>query len=134
MLWQFVKMHVKYIIFFLQATFFIKICWKYRIFLFYRLLFLLRFVGNVFFDSKILSHLITESPVIVAKYLWFSQLHVAGFQIYVFRTCAFFLDFSTHIDIYRYSTFDLNWIFYHQVYIYIHLICALFIFLTHLCL
>ena len=49
--------------------------------LFYRLLFLLKFVGTGFVSSKISSHVIAESCIILAKDFWFSQLHVAGFQI-----------------------------------------------------
>ena len=51
---------------------------KYANFVFYRLLFLLEFVGTVFVSSVILSRAITESVTLV-KYLPFSQLHVARF-------------------------------------------------------
>ena len=51
--------------------------------------FTLKFIGIVFLSSSnelvsasiILSHIITEFSVILTKYLTFSQLHVAGFQI-----------------------------------------------------
>ena len=39
------------------------------------------FVGIVFLSSIISSHVITESSVILAKYLPFLRLYVAGFQI-----------------------------------------------------
>ena len=39
------------------------------------------FVGTVFASSIIWSHIIKESPVILAKYLPFSQLHVEVFLI-----------------------------------------------------
>ena len=62
---------------------------KYRNFVFYRLLFSLKFVGAVFVSltfniasaSIISSHSIAESSIILAKYFPFLQLHVAGFQI-----------------------------------------------------
>ena len=44
----------------------------------------------------------------------------------------FFSDFYTHIDVYRYSTFDLDCIFYYRVYIYICTIHVLLMFLIHL--
>ena len=40
--------------------------------------------------------------------------------------------FYNRTDIYRYSNFDLNYIFYHQIYIYIRMIYALLIFSIHL--
>ena len=44
--------------------------------------FSLKFVVNVFISSSIISlHVITESSITLVKYLPFSQLHVAGFQI-----------------------------------------------------
>ena len=60
----------------------------------------------------------TESSIMLFAYLPFSQLPVAGFQMQLFLH-IFFLDFRTHIDIYCYSKFDFNYIFYHQTYIYI---------------
>ena len=46
--------------------------------------FSLKFVGTVFisspYDSITSSHVITESSIILAKYLSFSQLLVAGLQ------------------------------------------------------
>ena len=46
-------------------------------------LFSLKFVGMVSFSSAsiISSRVIIESSMVLAKYLPFSQLHVAGFQI-----------------------------------------------------
>ena len=53
-----------------------------RKFLFHRLFFFsLHFVITVFVSSVISSHVITESSIMLAKYLPFSQLRVAGFQI-----------------------------------------------------
>ena len=72
-------------------------------------LFSLKLVGTVFVVSLFSSHLITESSVTHAKYFPFLQLHVAGFQI---SSKNVLLDFHTHIDIYRHSTFDSNNIFY----------------------
>ena len=42
------------------------------------------FVGMVDFVYIILSHIITESQIILSKYLRFSQIHVLRFQIYFF--------------------------------------------------
>ena len=41
------------------------------------------FLGIVFVSSAsmILSHMITESCILLAKYFPFSQLHVPGFQV-----------------------------------------------------
>ena len=55
----------------------IKVKVKYRNFVFYKLYFLFKFV---YFMSMVSSHVITESSVILAKYLPFSQTHVLGFQ------------------------------------------------------
>ena len=44
-------------------------------------IFSLKFVGILLVSSVISSHAITESSIILAKYLPFLQLHVAGFQI-----------------------------------------------------
>ena len=65
---------------------------KYKNFSFYKSpFFLLRFVEilsarifltwTIFVVSIILSQVITESSIILAKYLPFSQVHLAGFQI-----------------------------------------------------
>ena len=69
---------------------------KYVNFLIYRLLFLLTFVGivfneivfvtiafigTVFVASMVLSHVITESSIILSKYLPFLQMHPLGFEI-----------------------------------------------------
>ena len=51
-------------------------------FVLYIFFFLLKFVGTVcFVFFLILSHAITESSIILAKYLPFLELHKAGFQI-----------------------------------------------------
>ena len=55
---------------------------KYRSFLFHRLhFFSLKFVGPDFVVSVISSHVIIESSIILAEYLLFLELHVAGLQI-----------------------------------------------------
>ena len=58
---------------------------KCRHFVFYRLFFSLEFVGAVFvslsYDSIISAHVMTESSIIIAKYLPFLQLNTGGFQI-----------------------------------------------------
>ena len=41
----------------------------------------LKFGGTALVSSMMSSHIITESLIIRAKYLPFSQLHVAGFKI-----------------------------------------------------
>ena len=42
----------------------------------------LKFIGKVFVSASIISsHVITESSIILAKYLPFLQLHVLGFLI-----------------------------------------------------
>ena len=40
--------------------------------------------------------------------------------------------FYTHINIYHCSSIDMNYIFFHPIYIYIHMIYALLMFLIHL--
>ena len=42
--------------------------------------FSLKFLGIVFASSILSLHVITGSSIILAKYMPFSQLHVAGFQ------------------------------------------------------
>ena len=55
---------------------------KYINFVVYRSgFFSLKFAGIVFVSFIILSHVITESLIILAEYLPFLQLHIAGFQI-----------------------------------------------------
>ena len=89
-------------------------------------------VGIVFVFSVIASQVITESSTILAKYLPFSQLHVAGLQIYFFCTQDVPSDFLINVEVYLYSTFDLNYIFYHQIYIYIRMMYALLMLSIHL--
>ena len=95
--------------------------------------FSLKFVGIVFVsllhDSVISSHLIAESSIIVAKYFPFLQLDVVVFQYNLFQIHDVFF---THINICRYSTINLSYIFFHQIYIYIRIRYALLIFLIHL--
>ena len=76
------------------------------------------FVGTdvfeiAFISSVISSQVITELPTILAKYCPFLQLHVAGFQKYIFCTHDVLLHFYTHIRIYCYSNFYFNYILYH---------------------
>ena len=52
---------------------------KYRNSLFHRLYFWLKFVGLGFVSSIISSQVSTKPSIILAKYLLFLQLHVAGF-------------------------------------------------------
>ena len=90
--------------------------------------FSLRSVGIVFVfshDPITLSQIIVESSIILAKYFPFSQLHVAGFQTQFFHVHDVFY---TRIDIYHYSTIDLNYIFFHQLYSCILIIYALLMF------
>ena len=55
---------------------------KYRIVFVLNIAFVsLKFVITVFISSLISLHVITESSIILAKYLPFLQLHVAGFQM-----------------------------------------------------
>ena len=58
---------------------------KYMNFEFYRLQFLLKFVGIVSvsssFVSVVSSHVIAKTSVILAKSFPFSQIHVPGLQI-----------------------------------------------------
>ena len=62
-----------------------KMASKIKKFVFYRLFLSLKFVEIVFVSSIISSHVITESSIILAKYLPFLQLHVEGFQIKFFH-------------------------------------------------
>ena len=90
------------------------------------------FAGTVLVTSIISAHVFTESTIILPpKYLPFSQVDVPGFQIYFFRTHVF-SDISTHIDICLSSNFDLNYIFYRQIYIYIRMIYVLLMLLVDL--
>ena len=100
------------------------------------------------------SQIIAESYLILAKYFPLSKLHVARFQTYFF---PHIWCFDTHINIHRYSAIDLNYIFsfkftfmfwhsyqhlslfrhwfklhyFLQIYIYIHMIYGLLMFLIH---
>ena len=71
--------------------------------------------------SIISSHLIAKSSTELIKYLSILQVHALGFQINFLYIHIVLLDFYSHLDIYLYSTFDLNYIFYHQIYICNHL-------------
>ena len=67
----------------------------------------LKLVVIVFISSIISSHVIAE---LSDKYLRFSQVHKLRFQTHYSLHNDAFVD-STHIDIYRYSVFDLKFIF-----------------------
>ena len=91
----------------------------------------LKCIVTVFVSSVVVSHLITESLVVLIKHLPIYQLHVVKFQIYFLHSCFFFY-FYTHIDNYYYSTFDFKYTFYHQFYIYIRIICFVNVFGSYL--
>ena len=80
---------------------------------------LITFVGIVFvtFNATISinfiisSHITTKSSTMLFKYLLFSQIHVLGFQpqfFYMKNT------FYTHIEIFHFSIFGLNYMLHHQ--------------------
>ena len=87
------------------------------------------FVGTVLVTSVISSHITTESPIMLSKFLSSSQVDVLGFQISCLHNV--FSDFCTHINICRYSTFDLSCIFYQKSYIYIFVLYVPLMFLIH---
>ena len=91
--------------------------------IFQAIFFSLKFLGLVFISPIISSHLITVSLLILSKYFSFSQLDLAGLQNIIYFYIYYV--FSSHIGIYRYSTTDLSYIFFHQVYIYIRMIYLL---------
>ena len=89
---------------------------------------LLKFIGTVFVDSIILMHVITESSIILRNYSLFSQANALWFQTIFFTYTTFYWIFgfaSTFIFI---PFFDINFIFYHQIYIYKHMKYVLLIF------
>ena len=97
---------------------------KYRNFVFYSLFFFIEICWNCFVSSKISSNVITKSSIIkLPKYFpfSFSQLDIAELYnlFYIYDV------FCTRIYIYHYSTFDLKYTFYHQIYIYIRMIYLL---------
>ena len=58
------------------------------------------------------SHVMTELLIILPSYLPFSQLHVAEFQIYaLFTHMILFRTFTFTCTFYRYSSFDLSYMF-----------------------
>ena len=81
----------------------------------------LKFVGllNGLVTSTIISlRVTTESPTILFEYSTISEnTYYVKFQYNLFTHVLF--DFWTHTDPIFYSTFDLNYIFYHQIYAYI---------------
>ena len=111
----------------------------YKLLLLQVTFFSLKFLGTLFvgtdfvvfvtFVSIILPHEVTESSIILTKYSLFSQVHAAGPQIYFLPHALYSFGFLRSHQ--SYSTFDLNDIFYHQIYIYIRVIHVLLIFLIH---
>ena len=85
-------------------------------------------VETVFVVFIIPLHVITESSIILAKYLPFLQLHVGRIPNITLYTHYIY----TNISIYRCSTFDLHYIFYHQIYIYIRMKCFVNVFSSFL--
>ena len=81
--------------------------------------FSLKLVVTVFVSSVISSNVIAESSVILAKYFASICSRIANNLL---CTHDVFLDFYTRTNIFRYSAFGLNYIFYHQTYINIHII------------
>ena len=71
------------------------------------------------------SHIRAESSIIIAKYFLFSQ--DSKHNIFHIHDV-----FYTHIDIYHYSTIDLNYIFFRQIYICIPMLYVLLMILIHL--
>ena len=102
-----------------------KMLCKYRTFLFDRLPFSFKLFGIVFVGivleysvsatSVISSFVITESPIIVSKNLTFSKVMYYDLKCNLFHKDDFLLDLWSHISIFHYSTFDLSYIFYHQI-------------------
>ena len=93
-------------------------------------LFPLKFVGEAFvslsYDSIISSH-------VIAKYL-LDIFHFCNCMQKDSKYNLFHINdvFYTYIDIYRYLTIDLNYIFFHQIYIYICMMYALLMYLVYL--
>ena len=88
---------------------------EYRNFVFCKLYFFsLKFISSSY-ESITSSHVITESSIILAKYFPFSQLHVAGFQIYRFSHIWCFLYSHWH------SLFFYHWSKLHFVPLGLHL-------------
>ena len=86
---------------------------------------------NLDMASIISSQLMTESSIIFIEYLPFLQLHLAGCQIESFsRTLSSFRFLHSHRH-YRSSTFDLNYIFYHQIHIYMYICDIYFVNVLH---
>ena len=69
----------------------------------------------IVFIGSVTLHVITESSVILLKYSSFPQAHKIELKTYFF-TCS--IQFCTHIKTIFYSTFDLDFICYHQIHIY----------------
>ena len=76
--------------------------------------------ARTFFVSSVISCIITELSIKLPAYLPFLQLHVKDSKYDLFNTHVL-LDFSTHTDIYCYSTFDSSSIFYHHLYLHLRL-------------
>ena len=86
--------------------------------------------GIVFDTSIILPHVITESPIILPKYLTFWQVQILGFQIYVFSHLWYFLR-SLHSH--KYLLLFQFWFQWHFLpSYYMHMMYVLLMFLTFL--
>ena len=86
---------------------------------------------NLATASIISSQLMIESSIIFIKYLPFVQLHLAGCQVEPFsRTLSSFRFLHSHQH-YRSSTFDLNYIFYQQIHIYMYICDIYFVNVLH---
>ena len=81
----------------------------------------LKFVGlwyNLATTTKISSRVTTVSSIMLFSYLTILQTHLLDtIPNKIFFKHVIF-NFWTHIDTILYSTFDLNYIFYHQIYSY----------------
>ena len=100
---------------------------KYTNFVSYRLLFFIKICWNSFFSSSydlasasasiISSNVITKLSVIFATY--FHHYMKKGSKYNLLHT---YDDFYTCINIYHYSTLNLNYTFFHEIYMYICMI------------
>ena len=70
--------------------------------------------------------MIIELSIILDKYFLFSVLHVADNNLHIYYVSY------AYIDIHRYSTNDLNYILFHEMYIYMRMIYVLLMFFIHL--
>ena len=79
-------------------------------------------------SSKILPHVITDSPIIRQCFFKIDQSYENRRQDTkhnLFHILDVQLDFNTHIDTNLYLTSDFNYLFCYQIYIYNHMKCVL---------